>query len=159
MPSTTTDPNTIKEDIEEYEIDIDALEFTTARVNEEADRLKKLGLKPIVLKAKNYGILIQDEIIINRIEIDTGFDFESRITQILVSDRIEYPLKSDFSYIHLILLTEKPEQMRMPLLVPYIFPNSILSNDVEFVNHLKEWLLINAKGYRARHSIQEFHDM
>jgi hypothetical protein len=56
-----------------------------------------------------------------------------------------------------ILLTEN---MMMPLMVPYLYPSNVQLSTGDFKkNDLKEWLLINAKGHRARHSITEYHDV
>jgi hypothetical protein len=60
-----------------------------------------------------------------------------------------YPLKFDMMYCHVILLTDNND---IPLLVPYIY--SALSGSK---NELKEWLFINNKCERARHSILQYH--
>lgn len=51
----------------------------------------------------------------------------------------------------------------MPLIVPYLYPAevevSVETKKKTRKNDLKEWLLVNAKGLRARHSISEYHAM
>jgi hypothetical protein len=50
--------------------------------------------------------------------------------------------------------------MKMPLLIPYLYPKTYTDNAGKTkTNNLKEWLFINAKGQQARHSIQAFHDI
>ena len=138
------------------DIDLMAKEWITKHIHEEAERIKDQGLKPLVLIPKNYGIVLQDKSIVNRMELDTGFDFNSRIKQILISETSKYPLKENYGYIHLILLTDN---MKIPLLIPYLFPLEFHDEEKCKKNTLKEWLFINAKGWRARHSIQEYHSI
>jgi hypothetical protein len=92
MPSMTVS------DVEEFEIDLGALEWTRKAIQTEAvimifftlkDRLKNAGLKPIVLEAKNFGIINTDFAthgsVINRIELNTGFNFKDRVKQVSMS--------------------------------------------------------------------------
>lgn len=69
----------------------------------------------------------------------------------MISPVQDYPLKSDHSYCHVILLTDKTD---FPLLIPYIYTCN--SNGK---NELKEWLFINNKLERARHSILQYHNV
>ncbi len=107
-----------------------------------------------------------------RQQLDTAFDFERRVKQILVSPAVAYPHKQDFAYCHVILLTEN---MKMPLLVPYLFPTRVVPEAEgegapppppstprprKLRNDLRHWLFINSAGARARHSVEgEFHDI
>ncbi|KAJ3290553.1 hypothetical protein HK104_006690 [Borealophlyctis nickersoniae] len=157
---------------EELSVDTAAKTWISERAAVEAERLRSNGVRPLLMQVRNYGIVRQEEhksmLVINRVEIDTGFDFEQRVKQIMVSDPIPYPNKGDFSYVNVLLLTEKLE---LPLLVPYIYPNAVQSKtkgsgsdkskkgEKLVKNDLKEWLLINSKGQRSRHSIHEYHSI
>ena len=67
----------------------------------------------------------------------------------MVSEPLECPLKKGYKYAHVILLTEN---MTLPMLVPYLWKD-------DSKNDLTQWLLINSKGYRARHSIAQYHSV
>ncbi|KAJ3019144.1 hypothetical protein HKX48_002335 [Thoreauomyces humboldtii] len=140
-----------EEDDENLEVDILAKDWLAEKAEKEAVRLRGLGVKPLVLKVKNYGVLREVDhvrpILINRVEIETGFDL-NRIRQVLVAESEEYPHKEGFRAANVLLFTEN---MTLPILIPYIYPAS--------GNDLKEWLLINARGLRSRQSIGEFHDL
>ncbi|KAI9206994.1 uncharacterized protein BJ171DRAFT_495397 [Polychytrium aggregatum] len=164
-----------------YEVDSEAKSWCETQVQLEASRLREQGIKPLIISVKNFGIVPQDEhkhqILINRIEALTAFDFEKRVKQILVSEAIPYPHKADFFYVNVLLCTEN---MMMPLLLPYLFSSDITRpegtgpaqtaaqargkkkdqpKNAKIRNELKEWLLINSKGDRARLSIHEYHNV
>ncbi|KAJ3047431.1 hypothetical protein HK097_011541 [Rhizophlyctis rosea] len=154
---------------DEVEVDSVAKEWLAERAAQETERLKAAGVKPLLLPVRNYGIVKYEDhkpvLIVNRIEINTGFDFEQRVKQIMVSDPQTYPHKENYSYVNVLLLTEN---MNIPLLVPYIYPTTVKVTPPPETkgkksgtqkNDLQEWLLINAKGARARHSIHEYHSV
>jgi hypothetical protein len=136
------------------ERDEKASEFAAIHCQEEETRLKDMGVRPLRMQPKNFGIVLSEchdpPVIVNRIEMFTNFDFEQRISQLMVGASIEYPFKDGYMYANVLLLTEK---MAMPLLVPYIYPKEYCGQQ----NNLQEWLLINSKGMRARLSLNSFH--
>ncbi|KAI9106048.1 hypothetical protein DFS34DRAFT_42986 [Phlyctochytrium arcticum] len=168
MGNPTLDAASIVNDEEEdLALDEEGKRWLADKIEEEAIRLRKAGVKPLVLSVKNFGVVRQDDhyppLVINRLEIDTGFDFGKRIKQLMVSDSIDFPLREGFRYCNLVLLTEVLE---VPLLVPYVYPSALLKEDESATlkrslikNDLREWLLINSKHQRSRQSISEFHDV
>lgn len=82
--------------------------------------------------------------IINRVEIDTKFDF-SKVERILISDSIPCPLKKGYSYVNVLLFTKAP----IPLVFPYLYLK-------ETKNKLQEWVFINADKIRVRHHVDKF---
>ncbi|KAI8923437.1 hypothetical protein BC831DRAFT_470910 [Entophlyctis helioformis] len=133
-------------------VDTDALKWINEMSAIEASRLREVGVKPVIMQPSNCGIIRQDESFppttVNRIEIRTNFDFASKIKQIMVSAPRTYPNKLNFLYVNVLLMTEHIE---MPLLVPYLYQGSLdkRKKDVPH-NNLKEWLIVNASGARAR---------
>ncbi|RUS18360.1 hypothetical protein BC937DRAFT_88848 [Endogone sp. FLAS-F59071] len=135
------------------------------RMNMDADqagRIEGAASDGLDCEAKNYGIVAnlsseKRPKAINRIEIDTAFDFR-KITQIMISPAIPYPHKPDHEYVNVLLLHDKP----LPLLVPYLYSKAVTTEvededvadkaekgrlrPVTLKNELKDWLLINNMG-------------
>lgn len=117
-------------------------------VAKECCRVRRVnGTRVIPLPVKNCGILVESKgkknVIVNRLEIDTGFDFD-KVKQILLSPPIPCPVKPNFSMVFCVLLTEKP----LPMIVPYMFDVTTR------LNFLREWVFINSRLKKSRHSIQ-----
>lgn len=121
--------------------------------------------------------------VVNRIEIASGMDF-SAIQQLMVSEPVEYPYRSGYQYVHVLAFTSSSSGIA--LLLPYVFAPHLKKGPIStamidaasqgqqaeeeiiaatrndkdsFENNLKEWLLINEKHSRARHSVKEFHNV
>lgn len=119
--------------------------------------------------------------VVNRIEIGSGMDFKA-IQQIMVSEPVDYPFRTGYLYVHVLAFTSSSSGIA--LLLPYVYApylkkgpvsttmldSAAAGEEVEeevisarktdkdsFENTLREWLLINEKYGRARHSVQEFH--
>lgn len=88
------------------------------------------------------SVIKEEKSTINRVEMDTAFDF-NKIKHILISESIECPYKEGFIYINVLMFTEAV----LPLIIPYLYKPP---------NKLKEWLLINSNGLRARHHVNSF---
>ena len=86
-----------------FEKDHVAMEWANARAKFEKERLRLLGVSPLIMLPKNYGYMRQETLIINRCEMATNFDFETRIQRILVGEPQVYPHKTNFSYVHVCL--------------------------------------------------------
>lgn len=82
--------------------------------------------------------------IINRVEMDTKFDF-NLIKQIMLSESVSCPLKEGYLYVNVLLFTDKP----LPLIIPYLF-----QKDKE--NKLTEWLFINSDNLRVRQRVDQY---
>ena len=85
----------------------------------------------------------------NRVEVDTTFDF-TKVTMLLVSAETACWVKPGYSYAHVVLFTEKP----VPLLLPYLYDKAHQAD-----NNLREWVFINKRGDRARHSVDALEDV
>ena len=81
--------------------------------------------------------------IVNRVECDTTFDF-NKVTMLLLSAETECWIKQGYSYVNVVLFTEKP----VPLLLPYLF-DKLHQPD----NTLQEWAFINKNLEKARHRV------
>ncbi|KAL2918855.1 hypothetical protein HK105_201689 [Polyrhizophydium stewartii] len=164
-------------------VDREAATWSANMAAIEASRLRELSVKPLVMQPRNFGLVKDDShsppLIINRVEasalacvshcrkhgltlgilrqIQTNFPFSSRVKQIMVSEPIRYPHKDNFLYVNVLLMTEQTD---MPLLIPYLYQGSLdkRRKDVPH-NDLKEWLIINSNGERARLSTHKFHKM
>nr|KAJ3422854.1 hypothetical protein HK105_005938 [Polyrhizophydium stewartii] len=140
-------------------VDREAATWSANMAAIEASRLRELSVKPLVMQPRNFGLVKDDShsppLIINRIQ--TNFPFSSRVKQIMVSEPIRYPHKDNFLYVNVLLMTEQTD---MPLLIPYLYQGSLdkRRKDVPH-NDLKEWLIINSNGERARLSTHKFHKM
>lgn len=106
------------------------------------------------------------------------------VSQLMVSEPIEYPFRPGYQYVHVLAFTSSTNGIA--LLLPYVFAPFLKKGQLSvamidaasngqtteeeivaakknekdaFENNLKEWLLINEKHARARHSIKEFHSV
>lgn len=119
-------------------------EWLKGKVDAEIASIKERGANAIPMSVSNTSIVREDNLIINRVEMDTKFDF-TLIKQILVSSPTSCPLKPGFVYVNVLMFTDKP----LPLIIPYLYQK-------QKGNKLTEWLLINADGIRVRHHIDKF---
>ncbi|OUM63287.1 hypothetical protein PIROE2DRAFT_10185 [Piromyces sp. E2] len=148
---------------EVLEIDLKLNDYLKQKVDNEIQRIKSISkLSPIPIPVKNTSIVIdftkpKHPIAINRIEVNSGFDFK-KIKQIMVSEPEPIDIKPGYSYVHVLLFTEKP----LPIIIPYLYDVNLkttLENDKKEVlvkNNLTEWLLINSKGERTRQRVEAF---
>eukprot|EP00741_Cyanophora_paradoxa_P022160 tig00021435_g21392.t1 len=114
------------------------------QVDKEQMRVEAQGSRLIPMPVKNMGIVREGPRVVNRIEIDTAFDFD-KVQQILLSDPIPCPLKPGSNYVHVLLFTEKP----IPLLLPYVYDTKVASN-----NPLTDWVFLNKQLKRSHHRIK-----
>lgn len=96
-----------------------------------------------------FLILQEDGLVVNRVEVDTTFDF-TKVRMLLVSTPSTCWEKPGFAYVNLVLFTEKP----VPLLLPYLY-----QRDLQPDNDLRQWVFINKKGERARHEVSQLEDV
>ncbi|KAG0069738.1 hypothetical protein BGZ89_002231 [Linnemannia elongata] len=163
----------------------DAKAWIKQNVDQEVARIRATGTSIEPLKVKNFGIVVdlsrKKPLGINRIEIDSKTDFK-KVQQIMVSPGIPYPHKENFEYVNVLLFTDSTET---PMLVPYLYDTKYktqepLENEdsqdttttapassasegdrpwIPVKNNLTEWLLVNSLHMRAKHHIDEFHDI
>eukprot|EP01095_Lingulamoeba_sp_RSL-Kostka_P017233 TRINITY_DN884_c2_g1_i2.p1 TRINITY_DN884_c2_g1~~TRINITY_DN884_c2_g1_i2.p1 ORF type:complete len:140 (-),score=30.36 TRINITY_DN884_c2_g1_i2:29-448(-) len=107
-------------------------------------RLKNNGANSIPLPVKNMAIIKKNGDILNRIEINTGMDF-NKIQQILISDPIDCVVKPGYKYINVLCFTDKP----IPIILPYVYIN-------DESNKLSDWLFVNNFQVEAQHKIENF---
>ncbi len=93
--------------------------------------------------------LQEGSVVVNRVECDTTFDF-TKVGTLLVSAGVACHLRPGYEYVNVVLFTEKP----VPMLVPYIYDRAGQPE-----NNLRQWVFVNKKGERARHSIDSFTDV
>ncbi|KAF9398424.1 hypothetical protein BGZ94_006004, partial [Podila epigama] len=152
-------------------------------------RIEATGTTITPMKVKNFGVVIdmsrKKPVAINRIEIDSTFDFK-KVQQIMVSPGMVYPHKENFEYVNVLLFTDNTEP---PMIVPYLYDTKVKTQEpieenedlsvgnknngrtgdsttaennrpwINVKNNLTEWLLVNSQHLRARHHIDEFHDI
>ncbi|GJJ71722.1 hypothetical protein EMPS_04079 [Entomortierella parvispora] len=159
----------------------DAKAWIKQNTDAEVARIKATGTSIELLPVKNFGVVVdmsrKKPIAINRIEIDSTMDFKL-IQQIMVSPGIPYPHKENFEYVNVLLFTEG---MQTPMLVPYLYDTKFKTQEpleeneektgtvdnseadqrpwINVKNNLTEWLLVNSHHMRARHHIDEYHDI
>ncbi|KAL6069345.1 hypothetical protein QOT17_007608 [Balamuthia mandrillaris] len=117
-------------------------------VKEEVKRIKSAGSNAIPVPIKNTALLRKGNKIINRVEVDTGFDF-NKVRQIMLSDPVPCPLKPSFFYVHVLLFTHQP----IPIILPYLFKKK------RKTNNLTDWMFINNKGQSSHHQVQGWSDV
>ena len=96
------------------------------------------------------AIIRQPKDVLNRVEVDTGFNFDT-VIQILLSEPQPCPptlKEGSFALRFVVLSTGKP----MLLLLPYLYDTSLLGNT------LTEWEFINNKFASSRHKVEGFED-
>ena len=123
-------------------------EWCEAQAAAEVARLKECGQRSVLLVPKNMAIVRKDSekykaIIVNRVEVGTGFDF-NKVRQIMLSPKVACPVKEGFEYCNVLLFTEKP----VPIILPYLFDASVTSNT------LNEWEFVNSSMASSRHSVE-----
>mmetsp|Transcript_89939 Transcript_89939/g.270351 ORF Transcript_89939/g.270351 Transcript_89939/m.270351 type:complete len:165 (+) Transcript_89939:248-742(+) len=104
-------------------------------------------LKPF----RSCAIIRQPKDVLNRVEVDTGFNFDT-VIQILLSEPQPCPptlKEGSFALRFVVLSTGKP----MLLLLPYLYDTSLLGNT------LSEWEFINNKFASSRHKVEGFEDV
>ncbi|KAI8902743.1 hypothetical protein BC833DRAFT_230621 [Globomyces pollinis-pini] len=141
-------------DFDDEKIGEEGKKWITEKVKLEAERMREYSVVPLIFKVNNFGIVHDDNGSINRIEFASNFDFK-KILQIMISDPIVFPYRINFLFSTVLLMTEETS---MPIIVPYLY-QGVLDKKVKLnipPNNLKEWLLINSKHERARHSIDQF---
>lgn len=74
-------------------------DWVQLKVDEEVSRIVGLGQRAIRLSVKNCAIVRQTKDVVNRVEVDTGFDFD-RVNQILLSEPLTCP--SELKVCHLL---------------------------------------------------------
>lgn len=154
------------EDLDELGIEKDVASWIEAEGAKEVARLKACGQRHIQLVPKNMAILrtkrggvgrgaagsgsasemaaAAEEIIVNRVEIGTRFNF-NKIRSIMVSeDRVPCPAKADFMYVNVAMFTDN---MQLPIIMPYLYDGKEQAND------LAEWEFVNAEMSSSRHSV------
>ncbi|KAF9988957.1 hypothetical protein BGZ75_008138 [Mortierella antarctica] len=184
------DPENESGDAVNLEVDqesTDAKAWIKENVDQEVARIRATGTSIEPLAVKNFGIVVdlsrKKASAINRIEIDTRFDFK-KVQQIMVSAGVPYPHKENFEYVNVLLFAESTET---PMLVPYLYDTKFRTQEpleteeenptvatasgaesnnntdqrpwINVKNNLTDWLLVNALHMRAKHHIDEFHDI
>ncbi|KAG0200793.1 hypothetical protein BGX28_006228 [Mortierella sp. GBA30] len=164
---------------------VDAKAWIRENVDQEVARIRATGTNIEPLAVKNFGIVVdlsrKKASAINRVEIDTNYDFK-KIQQIMVSAGVPYPHKENFEYVNVLLFADSTET---PMLVPYLYDTKFRTQEpleedaasdvatsesgaestadqrpwINVKNNLTDWLLVNAQHMRARHHIDEFHDI
>ncbi|KAI8984437.1 hypothetical protein BDF20DRAFT_389463 [Mycotypha africana] len=155
------------------QIDVVAKEWIQEQLDKEVKRIRYIGSSVLPLKIINCGIVPNFDSkkpkAINRVEIDTNHDL-SKVQQIMVSPAVTYPHKGNFNYVNLILITA---DQKIPFIAPYLYKTNVKvmqpereengrkfpSKEVVLKNDLKDYLLINKNGARARFTIHELHDV
>ena len=129
---------------EEYEIEQEVKIFVQAQVAAEVARAEGLGQKTVALTVKNCGVVYrEDGGIDNRVEVDTGFNFDS-VQQLLLSPSQEIPCKPGYALRFVILSTGKP----IVLLLPYCYQAGVSGNT------LQHWEFINRSLTSSHHRIE-----
>ncbi|KAF9961900.1 hypothetical protein BGZ72_001007 [Mortierella alpina] len=186
------DPENESGDAVNLEVDqesTDAKAWIKENVDQEVARIRATGTSIEPLAVKNFGIVVdlsrKKASAINRIEIDTRFDFK-KIQQIMVSAGVPYPHKENFEYVNVLLFADSTET---PMLVPYLYDTKFRTQEpleteddstaaaaavtasgaesnttdqrpwINVKNNLTDWLLVNSLHMRAKHHIDEFHDI
>ncbi|KAI8371578.1 uncharacterized protein BYT42DRAFT_537361 [Radiomyces spectabilis] len=164
-------PNVPENEEQKFDIDVQAKEWIEQQIEEEVNRIRKVGSSVLPLKILNCGIVPNFDRrkakAVNRVELDTNIDV-NKIQQVMVSPPVSYPHKAHFSYVNLILVTGQP----IPFIAPYLYQNNLKvtqpeseedgrkypSKLVTLKNDLREFLFINKRGIRARITIHEYFD-
>eukprot|EP00628_Pelagophyceae_sp_CCMP2097_P014442 CAMPEP_0206825404 /NCGR_PEP_ID=MMETSP0975-20121206/14325_1 /ASSEMBLY_ACC=CAM_ASM_000399 /TAXON_ID=483370 /ORGANISM="non described non described, Strain CCMP2097" /LENGTH=152 /DNA_ID=CAMNT_0054367695 /DNA_START=54 /DNA_END=509 /DNA_ORIENTATION=+ len=118
------------------EVETELACWVKVQTDAEVARATAQGGRILRLSSKNCGIVRDADDggrIRNRIEVDTGFNFD-KVQQILLSDAMPIPTKPGFELRFLILSTGQP----LVLLVPYVYDAGIVKPD-----DMRNWEFIN----------------
>ncbi|KAJ3309168.1 hypothetical protein HDV04_000447 [Boothiomyces sp. JEL0838] len=138
--------------MEDAGIDVTAAEWIQHKARREEERLREYTVVPTLLKPKNFGIIREKDLLINRIEVASNLDFKT-ILQIMVGEPEIYPHKEGFLYTNVLLMTEDTSR---PYLIPYLYEGTLNKKNGGSQNNLKEWLFINSDLERVRHSVKHY---
>merc|ERR1712176_755945 len=136
--------------VEEEELARRLKKWVSQQLDSEIARVEACGQKVLKLPVKNCSVVRQDkDMIANRIEIDSGMDFDS-VQQILLSEPVPCPLaeKKGFNMCFVVLSTGKP----IVLILPYLYDTNVVGNS------LQEWLFINRNMKSSHHRVSCFGD-
>eukprot|EP00698_Gefionella_okellyi_P018072 TRINITY_DN5390_c0_g1_i2.p2 TRINITY_DN5390_c0_g1~~TRINITY_DN5390_c0_g1_i2.p2 ORF type:complete len:167 (-),score=33.69 TRINITY_DN5390_c0_g1_i2:49-498(-) len=114
------------------------------QVEKEIQRFASMGHKSIALPVKNMGIVMDGQTCVNRVELDTNFDF-NKIRQIQIAEPVACPHKDGYNFLFVLLISTSP----IPLVMPYLYQRNRK-------NKLQHWIFINNKLERSRHKIEGF---
>ena len=117
---------------EEYEVETAVKAWVDAQVDAEVARAEGLGQRTIKLTVKNCGLVFRDGAVENRVEVDTGFNFDT-VEQIMLSPPVDVPCKRGYALRFVILSSGKP----IVLLLPYVYELGVAKHTLqrwEFVN-------------------------
>ena len=127
------------------EVEHDVKAWVAVQVAAECTRAQGLGQRVLRLAVKNCGLVRRDEGIVNRVEVDTGFNFDT-VKQILLSDPIPVPCKPGYALRHLVLSTGKP----LVVLLPYVYDTTVSKNSFGL------WEFQNNKAQASTHQVNVF---
>ena len=126
----------------EYEIETEVKAWVSAAADREAARAEACGTRTLKLTVKNCGVVRGDGRVVNRVEVDTGFNFDT-VKQILLSPPTSIPVKAGYSLRFVVLSTGKP----IVLLLPYVFEDGLAGNA------FKHWEFVNSDLKSSRHQV------
>ncbi|EFA77036.1 hypothetical protein PPL_09789 [Heterostelium album PN500] len=151
QPAEPQDPVTLGESVNPTTNDnlkeTKVLNWMKEMLNKEIKRIKDQGAKCIPFEVKNTGIVKEDGLVINRLEVKTTFNFD-QVIEILISESTECPHKKGYHFINVLLFTRKP--------VPYIIPYIYLKTEE---NKLTDWVFMNDLLGRSQHKINQFENV
>lgn len=130
---------------EEYEIETELKDWCGEMCDKECERAEAMGQRTLKLTVKNCGLVTKDNKRWNRVEVDTGFDFD-KVQQILLSPPVEIPskIKQGFCLRFVILATGKP----IVLLLPYVYETKAVQG-----SPLQHWEFINNDLKSSHHVV------
>ena len=128
----------------EYKVEAGVKAWVGEMADREVARAEALGQRTLKLTTKNCGVVHASGAVVNRVEVDTGFNFDT-VSQILLSPPVPIPrdVKDGFSLRFVVLSTGKP----IVLLLPYVHETAAPAND------FKRWEFINNELRSSHHEV------
>jgi len=123
--------------------DSDVSQWMKQQVQAEVVRIRSLNANAIPVPIKNVGIVRKSKGFLNRLEVNTSFDFD-KVKRLMISEPIAAP-KAGYSYVHVLCFTDQA----VPLILPYLYHTNP-------TNDLKHWLFQNNQFQRSQHCIEEY---
>lgn len=133
---------------QEAEVETHVKDWMQIKLQEAIKKLRVINPMVIEMPVKNMGIVVDGNDIWNRIEVNTGFDFDT-IDQVMVSEAMEScPLKKNYVYVTVLLAKPTPCRGSAILALPFMYDLSSFAG-----NDLQKWILINNKLKRTEFRI------
>ncbi|GKT28087.1 hypothetical protein ADUPG1_000417 [Aduncisulcus paluster] len=115
--------------------------WIASQIKTEMTRLITCGIHPVALRVKNFGIVHEKSLFVNRVEFIDILKFTDKV-QLMVSEPVECAPKAHFMYCNIVVL-DSTQSSTNCFIFPYVYER-------KRKNKLQDWKLIDSTGRELR---------